>query len=129
MYKLKNRNLDKNEELNIKGKAYSMLAETIIQLPKNISENENITEFRNIYFNLKLAVEDAKANKKILVDDTDYNFYGNYVDFRKYSKIISNILPEFEYALSNLYGKKIKIEFTSKYKKKEAMFSFRIKEV
>lgn len=129
MCKLKNRNLDKNEELNIKEKSYSMLAETIIQLPRNIGENETITEFRNIYFNLKLAVEEAKVNKKILVDDTDYNFYGNYVNYKKYSKVLSNLIPEFEYALSKLYGKKLEIECESKYRKKEAVFSFRIKEV
>lgn len=129
MYKLKNRNEEKSEENNTIGKSFPILAETIIELPKNVEENKNITQLRSIYKYLKLAVEEALSDNKSVIDDIDYEFSGTYFEYRRYKTIIKNLLPDFEYYLTQMYGNKIKIEYTSKFKIKKGIFSFRIKEV
>ena len=106
-----------------------ILAETIIELPKNVEENKNITQLRSIYKYLKLAVEEALSDNKSVIDDIDYEFSGTYFEYRRYKTIIKNLLPDFEYYLTQMYGNKIKIEYTSKFKIKKGIFSFRIKEV
>lgn len=129
MYKLKNRNAEKREEDNMTGKSFPILSETIIELPKNIEEDERITQFRNIYMHLKLAVKEAMQKDKDILDDIDYEFYGTILEYRRYKSILNNLIPDFEYSLSNLCGRKLEIEYISKYKSKKTIFSFRIKEV
>lgn len=129
MYKLKNRNVEKREEENVKGRSFPILSETIIELPKNIEEDERITQFRNIYMHLKLAVKEAMQKSRYVLDDIDYDFYGTFLEHRRYKSILSNLIPDFEYSLSNLCGRKIEIEYISKYNSKKTTFSFRIKEV
>lgn len=128
MYKLKNRNLFKKEEYNIKERSYSMLGETIIELQRNLEENETIMAFRNIYLNLKLAVEEARKNNVCLDATVECRLFGNYKEYRRCKNIVINILPEFEYALSKLLKRKIKIEYEASNKEKEATFKFVLKE-
>ncbi len=128
IYKLKNRGLGKKEEKKIKEISYSMLGEDIIELPKNDFECEKISEFRSIYLNLKIAVEDAKIEKKILNDDIKFKFEGTILDFKKYRKILDDLIPEFSHSLSKLYGRDICIKYSGKLNKGKSIVTFTLKE-
>lgn len=91
-----------------------MLGEDIIELPKNESECKEISEFRSLYLNLKIAVEEAKREKRALNDTVDFIFEGTFLEWSRYNKILNDLTPEFIDSLSKLYGKTINIKHIGK---------------
>lgn len=130
-YKLKNRNLEKKKEENDNSvdESLPMLAEIILELPKNSNECNQITYFRNIYNNIKLAVEEAISMNKYVIDDIDFEFFGSLVIFKRYKAILKHLIPIFKQELLKMSGRKIEIELITKYTFKKKTFSFRVKEV
>ncbi len=110
--KLKNRGLNKKEELKVNDISYSILAEDIIELPQNSDENEIVKSIRNIYINLKLEVDEAKRSNTILNSSIPFEYVGNMKEYRKIIKLFSQITHEIEYYFSKILNRKVKIQIS-----------------
>lgn len=103
--------MDKKQENNLKERAYSMLGETIIELKKNDEECKKIAEFRAIYLNLRLEIREAQNEKRKLDDTVEFEFNGSAIEYNKYKRVLNELIPEFEDALSKMYNKKIQLNY------------------
>lgn len=133
--KLKNRGLDKNVELSISSKSYSMIGEIVLEHKKNQKDSNMVKMLRNLYTNLKNeAVEYNKARKKnkdnIAFDKSiSFTFYGKKYEYKYFEKIIKEIRWEFEDALSKYINHNINLEVVNGiYRKSKATSLFIIKE-
>jgi len=127
--KLKNRGLEKNEELKKQGMSYSILGESIIELPKHPLENSIITDIRNIYFYLKLAVEEGIKTNSMVFDSIPFEFEGDSHRYKRMLKILEELIPEFEDYLTQYLCGQVNISISKgKLRNKKAVVFIKIKE-
>ena len=127
--KLKNRGLEKKEELKQQGMSYSILGESIIELPKHPLENSIISDIRTIYLHLKLAVEEGIKTNSMVFDSIPFEFEGDSYRYKRMLKILEELIPEFQEALSQLLCGKVIISINKgKLRNKKAVVFIKIKE-
>lgn len=121
--KLKNRGLEKKEEIFSKTKSYSIIGEEVLELPSNPDDSEIVKILRNVYLNLKiLACENKRKKKKnhTAVSSLEFEIFGNRIKSNNLYKIIINIKNEIEDAISKYINDSINIDIikgrTAKYK-------------
>lgn len=121
--------MDKKEELKFNGMSYSILGETIIELPKHPLENSIISDIRSIYHYLKIAVEESIMSNTTVYDNVPFVFDGDLHRYKKLMKILDELKVEFEDSLSRLLNRKVVIEICKgKFKNKKAITFVKIKE-
>lgn len=111
--KLKNRGLEKKEEIFSKTKSYSIIGEEVLELPSNPDDSEIVKTLRNLYLNLKiLACENKKKRKKNhdAVSSLEFEIFGNRIKSNNLYKIIIDIKNEIEDAISKYINDPINIE-------------------
>ena len=129
MSKLRNRGLEKYEELGLEEKySYSMLGETIIELKENEDECDAIKSLRNIYLNLKISAKEIEKGYR-LRDILVFNVDSNSIEYNKLKKILLFLVPEFETGLSNITKRNMEIKvLDNKYSKRNQLFCIRLRE-
>lgn len=111
--KLKNRGLEKKEEIFSKTKSYSIIGEEVLELPSNPDDSEIVKTLRNLYLNLKiLACENKKKRKKnhTAASSLEFEIFGNRIKSNNLYKIIINIKNEIEDAISKYINDPINID-------------------
>lgn len=113
--KLKNRGLEKKEEIfsKTKTKSYSIIGEEVLELSSNPDDSEIVKILRNVYLNLKiLACENKRKRKKnhTAVSSLEFEIFGNRIKSNNLYKIIINIKNEIEDAISNYINYPINID-------------------
>lgn len=130
--KLKNRGLEKKEEIFSKTKSYSIIGEEVLELPSNPDDSEIVKTLRNLYLNLKiLACENKKKRKKnhTAVSSLEFEIFGNRIKSNNLYKIIINIKNEIEDAISKYINDPINIKIIKgKTVKDKTNITFFIKE-
>jgi hypothetical protein len=136
--KLKNRGMEKNEELNhLANMSYSIIGEEILELSANENDCELVKCLRNLYLNLKLQAMEYKENIKAKIDLTyktpwnyiSFDFYGSRREYKQFIKIINAIQYEIEDALSKYINHQIKLNIApGKIKNNKATTKLLIKE-
>lgn len=127
--KLKNRGLEKKEELKQQGTSYSILGETIMELPKHPLENSIISDIRNIYLYLKLAVEEGIQKNSMVFDSIPFEFEGDSHRYKRMLKILEELIPEFEDYLTKYLCGQVNISISKgKLRNKKAVVFIKIKE-
>ncbi len=130
--KLKNRGLEKKEEIFSKTKSYSIIGEEVLELPSNPDDSEIVKILRNVYLNLKiLACENKRKRKKnhTAVSSLEFEIFGNRIKSNNLYKIIINIKNEIEDAISKYINDPINIKIIKgKTVKDKTNITFFIKE-
>lgn len=130
--KLKNRGLEKKEEIFSKTKSYSIIGEEVLELPSNPDDSEIVKILRNVYLNLKiLACENKRKRKKnhTAVSSLEFEIFGNRIKSNNLYKIIINIKNEIEDAISKYINDSINIKIIKgKTVKDKTNITFFIKE-
>ncbi len=131
--KLKNRGMEKNEELNSKCRSYTIIGEEVLLYPKREDDCDMVKALRNLFTNLKNEAKEYKirlkrhSNKK--EQSISFDFYGKKNEYKLFKEILNEIKWEYEKELSKIIKHKIRLEvFNGKYKDSKATSIFIIKE-
>ncbi len=110
--KLKNRGLEKYEELNQNNmKSYSLLTEEIVEYSKRQDDCDMLKVLRMLYLYLKIEVtENIKIKKIPQKTRLEFTFNGKKSEYNLFFDIISFIKEEFEDALSRYANKNVYIK-------------------